>query len=110
MRRRFIPSHYYRDLFQRLQSLTQASKSVEDYHKEMEVAMIRANVEWRGYNGQIYEWFELRHSQHSGLAALCRVGRHGAYGYEGGETTKEKGDNKELFGFHSNMEVKMGQQ
>ena len=45
MRRRFIPSHYYRDLFQRLQSLTQGSKSVEDYHKEMEVAMIRANVE-----------------------------------------------------------------
>ena len=45
MRRRFIPSHQYRDLFQRLQSLTQGSKSVEDYHKEMEVAMIRANVE-----------------------------------------------------------------
>ena len=45
MRRRFIPSHYYRDLFQRLQNLTQGSKSVEDYHKEMEVAMIRANVE-----------------------------------------------------------------
>ena len=45
MRRRFIPNHYYRDLFQRLQSLTQGSTSVEDYHKEMEVAMIRANVE-----------------------------------------------------------------
>ena len=28
MRRRFIPSHYYRDLFQRLQSLTQGSESV----------------------------------------------------------------------------------
>ena len=38
MRRGFIPSYYYRDLFQRLQSLTQGSKSVEDYHKEMEVA------------------------------------------------------------------------
>ncbi|XP_052181971.1 uncharacterized protein LOC127794765 [Diospyros lotus] len=45
MRRRFIPSHYYRDLFQKLQRLTQGSKSVEDYHKEMEIAMIRANVE-----------------------------------------------------------------
>ena len=45
MRKRFIPSHYYRDLFQKLQSLTQGSKSVEDYHKEMEVAMIRANAE-----------------------------------------------------------------
>ncbi|XP_038979001.1 LOW QUALITY PROTEIN: uncharacterized protein LOC120109324 [Phoenix dactylifera] len=45
MRRRFIPSHYYRDLYQRLQGLTQGSKSVEEYHKEMEIAMIRANVE-----------------------------------------------------------------
>jgi hypothetical protein len=40
MRRRFVPSHYYRDLYQKLQKLTQGSRSVEDYHKEMEVAMI----------------------------------------------------------------------
>jgi hypothetical protein len=45
MRRRFVPSHNYRDLYQKLQNLTQGSRSVEDYHKEMEVAMIRANVE-----------------------------------------------------------------
>ena len=45
MRKRFIQSHYYRDLYQKLQNLTQGSKSVEDYHKEMEVALIRANVE-----------------------------------------------------------------
>jgi hypothetical protein len=45
MRRRLVPSHYYRDLYQKLQNLTQGSRSVEDYHKEMEVAMIRANVE-----------------------------------------------------------------
>jgi uncharacterized protein (DUF2249 family) len=44
MRRRFVPSHYYRDLYQKLQNLTQGSRSVEDYHKEMEVAMIQANV------------------------------------------------------------------
>uniref|UniRef100_A0A2N9IRC6 Reverse transcriptase domain-containing protein n=1 Tax=Fagus sylvatica TaxID=28930 RepID=A0A2N9IRC6_FAGSY len=36
MRRRFVPSHYYRDLYQKLQNLTQGSRSVEDYHKEME--------------------------------------------------------------------------
>uniref|UniRef100_A0A2N9FXS7 CCHC-type domain-containing protein n=1 Tax=Fagus sylvatica TaxID=28930 RepID=A0A2N9FXS7_FAGSY len=36
MRRRFVPSHFYRDLYQRLQNLTQGSRSVEDYHKEME--------------------------------------------------------------------------
>uniref|UniRef100_A0A2N9F8T6 Reverse transcriptase domain-containing protein n=1 Tax=Fagus sylvatica TaxID=28930 RepID=A0A2N9F8T6_FAGSY len=33
------------DLYQKLQNLTQGSRSVEDYHKEMEVAMIRTNVE-----------------------------------------------------------------
>ncbi|KAH9698046.1 hypothetical protein KPL71_023856 [Citrus sinensis] len=45
MRRRFIPSHYYGELHQRLQSLTQGSRSVEDYHKEMEIIMIQANIE-----------------------------------------------------------------
>jgi len=45
MRKRFIPSHYYRDLYRKLQTLTQGSMSVEDYYKEMEIAMIIANVE-----------------------------------------------------------------
>uniref|UniRef100_A0A2N9I332 RNA-directed DNA polymerase n=1 Tax=Fagus sylvatica TaxID=28930 RepID=A0A2N9I332_FAGSY len=45
MRRRFVPSHYYRDLYQKLQSLTQGYRSVDDYYKEMEIALIRANVE-----------------------------------------------------------------
>ncbi|KAH9769547.1 hypothetical protein KPL71_012041 [Citrus sinensis] len=45
MRRRFVPSHYYRELHQRLQSLTQGSRSVEDYHKEIEIIMIRSNIE-----------------------------------------------------------------
>ena len=45
MRRRFILRHYYRELYQLLQNLTQGSKSVEDYYKEMEMAMIRANIE-----------------------------------------------------------------
>ncbi|XP_038976183.1 uncharacterized protein LOC120107097 [Phoenix dactylifera] len=45
MRKRFVPSPYYRDLHRKLQSLTQGSMSVEDYYKEMEIAMIRANVE-----------------------------------------------------------------
>ncbi|RDX67732.1 hypothetical protein CR513_53354, partial [Mucuna pruriens] len=44
MRRRFVPSHYHRDLHQKLQSLTQGSMSVEDYYKEMEITMTRANV------------------------------------------------------------------
>ena len=45
LRRRFVPSHYYRNLYQKLQSLTQGYRSVDDYHKEMEIVMIRANVE-----------------------------------------------------------------
>ncbi|RDX79635.1 hypothetical protein CR513_39915, partial [Mucuna pruriens] len=44
MRRRFVPSHYHRDLHRKLQSSTQGSMSVEDYYKEMEIAMTRANV------------------------------------------------------------------
>ena len=45
MQKRFIPSHYYRDLHRKLQGLTQGSRSVEDYFKEMEIAMIRAEVD-----------------------------------------------------------------
>ena len=40
-----ILSHYYRELYQCLQNLTQGSKSVEEYHKEMGMAMIKANIE-----------------------------------------------------------------
>ncbi|XP_042415164.1 uncharacterized protein LOC122004323 [Zingiber officinale] len=45
MRRRFVPSHYYQDLHLKLQSLKQGSMTVEDYYKEMEIALIRANIE-----------------------------------------------------------------
>ena len=45
MRKCFVPSHYYRGLYQKLQSLMQGNRNVEDYYKEIEIAMIRANVE-----------------------------------------------------------------
>ncbi|KAJ4728667.1 Mutant gag-pol polyprotein [Melia azedarach] len=45
MRKKFIPNHYYRDLHRKLQGLVQGSMSVEDYYKDMEIAMIRANIE-----------------------------------------------------------------
>lgn len=45
IRKRFILSYYYRDLFQKLQSLTQGPKTIENCHKEMEIEMIWANVE-----------------------------------------------------------------
>jgi len=44
MRRRFMPNHYYRDLYMKLQGLNQGSRSVDEYFKEMEIAKIRANV------------------------------------------------------------------
>ncbi|KAL0462366.1 UNVERIFIED_CONTAM: Transposon Ty3-G Gag-Pol polyprotein [Sesamum latifolium] len=44
MRRRFVPSYYRRELHNHLQRLTQGSKSVDEYYKEMEIAMIRTNI------------------------------------------------------------------
>ena len=44
MRARFVPTYYNRDLFKKLQLLKQGTKSVEEYYKEMENAMIRANA------------------------------------------------------------------
>ena len=44
MRKKFVPSHYYRDLHQKLRRLIQGSKCVEDYYKEMEMEIVRAYV------------------------------------------------------------------
>ena len=44
MRACFVPTYYNRDLFKQLPLLNQGTKSVEEYYKEMEIAMIRANV------------------------------------------------------------------
>ena len=44
MRRRFVPSSYQRDLRNRLQTLRQGSKSVDDYFKEMELLLVRSRI------------------------------------------------------------------
>jgi hypothetical protein len=44
MRRRFVPNHYYRDLYLKFQGLNQGSRSADGYFKETEITMIRANV------------------------------------------------------------------
>jgi len=66
-----VPSHYYRDLYLKLQGLRQDYKSVDEYYKEMEMAMIRANVEedreatmarfLNGLNREIANTVELHH-------------------------------------------------
>ena len=45
MRKKYISSHHKRDLLQKLQSLTQGSKIVDEYFHEMEQALMRANVD-----------------------------------------------------------------
>ena len=71
MRRRFVPSYYHQELYNKLQRLTQGSRSVDDYYKEMEVAMIRANIEedreatmarfLHGLNREIADVVEMQH-------------------------------------------------
>ena len=39
-----MPNHHYRELYLKLQGLNQGYKTVDEYHKEMEIAMIRAYV------------------------------------------------------------------
>jgi hypothetical protein len=45
MRMIFMPRHYYKELYQRFQSLSQGVKSVCGYFNEMELIMIQTNVE-----------------------------------------------------------------
>ena len=71
IRRRFALSHYYKDLYHKLQSLTQSYRSMDDYHKEIEIATIRAIVEedreatmarfLNGLNRDIANVVELQH-------------------------------------------------
>ncbi|XP_016733212.2 uncharacterized protein [Gossypium hirsutum] len=71
MRRRFIPSYYHRELHQKLQNLIQGTKSVEDYYKEIKVAMIHADIQedreatmarfLAGLNREIANVVELQH-------------------------------------------------
>lgn len=39
-----MSNHFYKELYQRLQSLSHDTKSINEYFKEMELTMIRSNV------------------------------------------------------------------
>ncbi|KAL5539529.1 hypothetical protein UlMin_043657 [Ulmus minor] len=54
MRRRFVPSHYYRGLYQKLQRLIQGSKSVDEYYSTMARFL-------HGLNREIADIIELQH-------------------------------------------------
>ena len=45
VRKRFVPSHYHRGIYTKLQRLNQGSRSVEEYYQEMEMLMSRADIE-----------------------------------------------------------------
>ncbi|KAK1608591.1 hypothetical protein QYE76_032264 [Lolium multiflorum] len=45
MEARFVPTHYKTDLFNKLQKLKQGTKTVEEFFKEMELTMMRANIQ-----------------------------------------------------------------
>jgi hypothetical protein len=45
MQTRFISDHYNYDLFNKLQKLTQGTKSMEEYYKEMELTMMSLKLE-----------------------------------------------------------------
>ncbi|XP_056854553.1 uncharacterized protein LOC130504004, partial [Raphanus sativus] len=71
MRKRFVPSHYHRDLHQRLRKLTQGAKTVEEYYQDMELLMLRASISedreatmsrfLGGLNREIQDKVEMQH-------------------------------------------------
>jgi hypothetical protein len=44
---RFVPSYYAHDLINKLQQLKQGAKSVEKYYQELQIGMLRCNLEER---------------------------------------------------------------
>jgi hypothetical protein len=47
MRARFVPSYYARDLINKLQQLKHGPRSVEEYYQELQIGMLRCNLEER---------------------------------------------------------------
>jgi predicted enzyme involved in methoxymalonyl-ACP biosynthesis len=45
MRARFVSSYYACDLLHKLQQLREGTKSVEEYYQELQMGMLRCNIE-----------------------------------------------------------------
>ncbi|XP_031101792.1 uncharacterized protein LOC116005690 [Ipomoea triloba] len=81
MRRKFVPSNFYRDMRRKLQELKQGSKSVREFYKEMERLKTRANIQeddettiariLEGFNRDIRR--ELRNQEFDDVDKLVRV-------------------------------------
>ena len=77
MRKWYVPASYTRDLKFKLQKLSQGSKGIEEYYKEMEVLMIQAKIEedeevtmarfLNGLNSDIRDIVELQDQYHKKL-------------------------------------------
>jgi hypothetical protein len=71
MSRQFIHSHYYKELYQKLQWLGQGTKYVDKNHKKTKIMMVRANIMkdkkaiiakfLNGLNPKITNIIELKH-------------------------------------------------
>jgi len=71
MKERFVPPYYKKQIFNKLQRLTQGNKSVEEYVQEMEVTLMKAEVEethmatmarfLNGLNREIQDVVEMHH-------------------------------------------------
>ena len=45
MRKRFVPSYYYRELHNQLRRLVQEIKTVDNYYQDLEALMIKAVIQ-----------------------------------------------------------------
>ena len=71
MRKRFVSTYYYLELYNKLQNLRQSNRSVEEYYKELKAVMSRVNIEedrgdtmarfLAGLNRHIQNVVELQH-------------------------------------------------
>ena len=75
-RARFVPAHYNCDLFKKIELLKHDTKSAEDYFQEMEIAIIRANIdETEEETCMLLEWTQPSHQENHRLPTVLQSPR-----------------------------------